>query len=491
MAEAPLPKQPWDAAGYGDVVAADAVGPNLRVRFANGDAVEIPLVRLGLADATDVRADPEDSTKVAAVLGREPVDIDWMQVRAASDPAFAKELRRRDSDEARRVGRRLKALREDRRLRQDVVAEQVGMTPPQLSKIERGQSDLRISTVRALLRVMNASFADIAGPTSPEASLAEIAKAGHKAGVPRDLIARLIGSVSREKVSGLLERAFGWTTAKLVAGEPLPALALLLDFKAARRQPATDSPLLHLAFAATSAAARASIAPQPRLLSDDPADLRAQVAEAPGNITLDGLLRTAWDAGVVVIPMSGSGAFSGVAWVVDGRPAIVLKESRDLLVFWLFDLAHELGHHALGHVRERAVVDVERPALDDTDQIERQANAYALELLLPDHEALVAEVREDSMRGQPHLRFKFAVERVAAAHGVNTALLAMIAAYALTDVAEQKDRWGSATNIAKAERSGAQVVREVVARYLSLDTVDRDEAAILQTVVLDRDQSSS
>ena len=124
-------------------------------------------VRLGLADATDVRADPEDSTKVAAVLGREPVDIDWMQVRAASDPAFAKELRRRDSDEARRVGRRLKALREDRRLRQDVVAEQVGMTPPQLSKIERGQSDLRISTVRALLRVMNASFADIAGPDFP------------------------------------------------------------------------------------------------------------------------------------------------------------------------------------------------------------------------------------------------------------------------------------------------------------------------------------
>ena len=106
----------------------------------------------------------------------------------------------------------------------------------------------------------------------------------------------------------------------------------------------------------------------------------------------------------------------------------------------------------------------------------------ALELLLPDHEALVAEVREDSMRGQPHLRFKFAVERVAAAHGVNTALLAMVAAYALTDVAEQKDRWGSATNIAKAERSGAQVVREVVAKYLSLETVDRDEAAILQTV---------
>ncbi len=490
MAEAPFPKQPWETVGYGDVVAAEAVGLSLRVRFANGDAVEVPLARLGLAEATEVRADPEDATKVAAILGTETIDIDWMQLRAASDPAFAKELRRRDSEEAHRVGRRLKALREDRRLRQDVVAEQVGMTPPQLSKIERGQSDLRISTVRALLRVMNASFADIAGPDAPEASLAEIAKAGHKAGVPRDLIAALVRSVSREKVSGLLERAFGWTTPKLVAGEPLPALALSLNFKAARRQRAADSPLLHLAFAATSAAARASAAPTLRPLSDDPANLRAQIAEPPGNITLGGLLRTAWDAGIVVIPMSGSGAFSAVAWVVDGRPAVVLKESRDLLVFWLFDLAHELGHHALGHVRERAVVDVERPDLDDTDEIERQANAYALQLLLPNYQQLVAEVREDSLRGQPHLRFKFAVERVAAAHGVNTALLAMIAAYALTDVAEQKDRWGSATNIAKAERSGAQVVREVITRYLSLDMVGSDEAAILRTVVLDREPGS-
>lgn len=490
MAERPLAAQPWETAGYSDVVAAEAAGANLHVRFANGDAVEVPLSRIGLADVTDVWADPEDATKVVAVVGGAQIEMDWTQVRAASDLAFARELRRRDAEETHRVGRRLKALREDRRLRQDVVAEQVGMTPPQLSKIERGQSDLRMSTVRALLRVMNASFADIAGPDAPEASLAEIAKAGHKAGVPRDVIDALIRSVPREKVSRLLERAFGWTTPKLLAGEPLPALALSLNFKAARRQPAADSSLLHLAFAASSAAVRAATARPPRPLSTNPAVLRAQAADLSGSISLESLLHTAWDAGIVAVPMRGGGAFSAVAWLVDGRPAIVLKESRDLLVFWLFDLAHELGHHALGHVRERAVVDVERPDLQDTDDTERQANAFALQLLLPNHEQLVAEVREDSLRGQPRLRFKFAVERVAAAHGVNTALLAMVAAYALTDVAEQKDRWGSATNIAKTEPSGAQVVRDVVARYLSLETVDSEEAAILQTAVLDREAGS-
>ena len=482
MAEAPT-KQLWESAGYSDVVAAEIVGGDLRVGFANGDVVDIALSRLGLSEATEVWADPDDVTKVAALVGKEKVDVDWMKLRAASDAAFAKELRRRDADEAHRVGRRLKALREDRGLRQDVVAEQVGMTPPQLSKIERGQSDLRISTVRALLRVMNASFADIASPDAPEASLAEIAKAGQKAGVPRDVMERLVRSVARGKVSALLERAFGWTTSDLVAGKPLPALAVPVNFKAARHQQPADSPLLHLAFTATSVAASTARAEPPRTLHRDPSSLRQQLADASGTITLEGLLRAAWDVGIVVLPLSGPGAFTAVAWLVDARPAIVLKEGRDLLVFWLFDLAHELGHHALGHVSERAVVDVERPDLRDSDEMERQANAFALQLLLPNHEQLVAEVREDSLRGEPRLRFKFAVQRVAAAHGVNTALLGMVAAYALSDVAEQKDRWGSATNIAKAERSGAQVAREVVSDYLNLNSLESSEAAILRAVV--------
>jgi Zn-dependent peptidase ImmA (M78 family)/transcriptional regulator with XRE-family HTH domain len=477
--------QPWDTVGYSDILAAETVSGELSVRFANGDTVCVALDKLGLAEATAFSVDRDDTTKVVVELGSQLLEVDWTRLRAASDPAFAKELRSRDSDEARRVGRRLKALREDRLLRQDAVAEQVGMTPPQLSKIERGQSDLRMSTVGALLRVMHADFADIAGPDAPEASLAAIAKAGRKAGVPREVIAALIAAVPRKQVSELLDRAFGWTTPELLAGKPLPELALPLNFKAARREPPADSPLLHLAFAATVAVRNAAEVLPAQALSSDPRQLQKLAANSSGTINLESLIRAAWCAGIDVVPLRGSGAFSGVAWIVEEKPAIVLKESRDLLVFWLFDLAHELGHHALGHVAERAVVDVERPDLLDGDELEQQANTFALQLLLPDHERLVAEVREDSLRGQPHLRFKFAVERVAAAHGVNEALLAMVAAYALEDVAEQKDRWGSATNIAKKEPPGAETARRVVSSYLSPDELDIDDAAILRAVVLD------
>ena len=484
MADSDMNYRPWEAIGYSDILGVETGRPDLRVHFANGDVLAVPLKRLGLAEALAISNSPEDPTKVVADLGDRVIDVDWTRLRGASDPAFAKELRDRDTEEARRVGRRLRALREDRSIRQDVVAEQVGMTPSQLSKIERGQSDLRLSTVQALLRVMNASFADIAGPYVPEASLTDIAKAGRKAGVPREVIGALISAVPREQVSELLHRAFGWTTPDLMAGEPLPELSLALNFKAARREPAADSPLLHLAFAATVAVRKAARVAPAWTLSSDPSQLRAMAADPAGVITLEGLIRAAWTAGIDVVPLSGSGAFSGVAWLVDDTPAIVLKESRDLLVFWLFDLAHELGHHALGHVADQAVVDIERPDLRDTDELERQANVFALQLLLPEYEHLVAEVREDSLRGQPHLRFKSAVERVAAAHGANKALLAMVAAYALEDVAEQKDRWGSATNLAKEEPSGAEVARAVVGSHLTLGELDRDETAILRAVVL-------
>lgn len=478
-----MSKTPWETPGYSDVVAAGLDGEMLHVRFENGDEVTLELRRLGLADAIAAAADPEDATKVAIRTTDGELDLDWTQVRSSTDPEFARELRRRDAEEAQRVGRRLKALREDRELRQDEVAQQAGMTAPQLSKIERGQSDLRISTLTALLRVMNADFAAISGPHAPEHSRLELVRSGARAGLPRELFERLIRAVPREQVSQMLESSLGWSTPALVAGEPLPALAAPVNFKAARRQQPADSPLLHLAFAAGALAAKCARVPISRPLPRDPSKLRADLLGSAPDLTFETLLRGAWERGIVVIPMQGAGGFSAAAWNASGRPAVVLKESRALVVYWIFDLAHELAHHALGHALEAAIVDIEHPVPTDTDEIERQANAYALELLLPGHEELVAAVRSDSLRGEARLRFKFAVERVAQAHRVSTSLLAMISAYALSDVAEEKDRWGSATNLAKPEGPGAPVAQQIAADYLDLERLEPLEAAIVRSLV--------
>ena len=87
----------------------------------------------------------------------------------------------------RRIGRRLRALREDRGLSQKDLAALVGMSGPQLSKIEKGTSDLRFSTVQTLLRAMGATLEDISGPGALERSQKAIRSRTEAHGVGRDL----------------------------------------------------------------------------------------------------------------------------------------------------------------------------------------------------------------------------------------------------------------------------------------------------------------
>lgn len=477
-------RAPWETRGYSDLVDARIADGMLEVVFANGDEVSVPLMRLGIDDATDAYLAEDKATEVVIVRPGGEGDLDWMQIRAATDADFAKELRRRDAEESRRLGRRLKALREDRGLRQSDVADIVGMTAPQLSKIEKGQTDMRISTVRSLLRAMDASFADIAGEGAPEFSRIDVIRAAVRTGMPKEILDRLLDRVPRTQRGEMWERYAGQPLPSLLAGDPVARPQLTISFKARADQKPEASPLLHLALNAASLAA--AVAPQTRMkrLPDDPGKARPLFVDDAGQVTLASLLRGAWEAGLVVVPIIGTrGGFSALAAVIDGRPSIVLKDARKEQVFWLFVLAHEIGHHARGHVGSGAIVDIDAPDPQDRDRQEREANNYALDLLVPGYREMLAEIRADAEGPRANVRFKFAVEDVARAHHVNAALLAMIAAYEMPDVAEPKDRWGSAMNLAKLEAPAAEVVRSVVADYLRLDELEGYEAALLRTLL--------
>jgi hypothetical protein len=181
--------------------------------------------------------------------------------------------------------------------------------------------------------------------------------------------------------------------------------------------------------------------------------------------------------------MAGRGGFAAAVWLIESAPVIVVKEARNLEVFWLFDLAHELGHIGRGHIGGDGLVDLISPtALEASDEQEREANAFALELLIPQHEFLLEEVRRET-RGN-YLRFKNAVADTAVRHGLNPGLLGMVAAHELTEVGEHKDRWGSATNLAKLEGTGRDVTRAEAEPRLNLDKLDELDAALIREAVL-------
>lgn len=483
------PTRPWTRSGYSDIESAERRDGEIEVRFANGDLVILAAETLGLGDP-DMSVECGEhgtSLNVESPDGARR-EIDWMVIRAAHDPAFAEELRDQDAEESRRIGTRLKALREDGGFSQTAVAQLARMPASQLSKLERGDTDMRLSTIRSLLRVMGASFADISGPDAPEISAKELTKRAGLAGVPRNLMDRMVERFDRRNLAPAVLRAFRWSPDELRVGVPTtPRLAIPVQFKTSNAEDHLDSPLLQLAHTVSAVSAAAYDHPV-RDVSPDPQAVRAEILARHGGLSLSTLLQWVWDAGIVVLPLLGSGSFTAASWVVDGRPVIVLKESRQQWVYWLFDLAHELGHFALGHVTNEAVVDVEVPWQAHADDQEQEANAYAMRLLLGDSERLLGDVRARSGTTELAQRrqFKFKVADIATEADVSAGVLAVIAAFALTDVARPQDRWGSAQNLAKDEekRSGHEFTDREFRARIALDRLSSLDAGLLRAAAL-------
>jgi transcriptional regulator with XRE-family HTH domain/Zn-dependent peptidase ImmA (M78 family) len=475
----------WTAPGYSDVRRAVRVGTDLHIEFMNGDVVSVPSTRFGVEGDFEVRFDADDSPAVQLVADSGVRELSWGQIRTATDPDFAQEMRRQDAEESRRIGRRLRALREDRGLSQREVAGLVGMPAPQLSKIESGTYDMRVSTVQTLLRAMGASFADISGPDALDFSQKSLRRAAEKAGVSADLVDRLLSHTPRHLVRRIFSTALGWDLGSTEPATPgAGGLGLNIAFKASKStgDPAS-SPLIRLAVACSETVL--SVAKPPDFVGmPEASEARRAAADPEGVVTLRSLLDWAWGRGVVVVPLHGRGAFCAAAWSLRDRPVVVLKDSRSSAVFWLFDLGHELGHIACGHVHGDGIVDVDQLGPDESivDAQEREANTYALELLLGDHAALVESVRRES-RGN-YLRFKDAVATVAQQANVSPGLLGMVAAYELTEIGQAKDRWGSATNLAGPDGEGRGQVQTALIAQLDTRGMTEEDASLLSAAVL-------
>ena len=475
---------PWTEPGYSDIATVEKVGDQIEIFFLNGDVVRLPARQFGIQGAFVVSlAEGEEGLAITVAGAGAERTITWSQLRAATDPEYAQEMRRQDAEESRRLGRRLRALREDHGLNQKGFADLVGMSSPQLSKIENGTSDLRFSTVQTLLRAMGGTLNDIAGPEALELSQKAIRNRAEAQGVGRDLMDRLLARAPRASVPALLRRAFDWDMSDLASGKVTPPQPVGVVFKSAQQQDATISPLVVLArMAAEIVRNHAELTPFRGV--PDATELRTELGG--GEIRLSSLLDWAWDSGVAVVPLQGRGGFCAATWALGDSPIAVLKETREFAVFWLFDLAHELGHIARGHLDSGGVVDLDnlRPAglapVGD-DERERDANEFALRLLLGDYGALLGEVRKES-RGH-YLRFRDAVATVARRRSVSSGLLGMVAAHELSDIGEPKDRWGSATNLARAEGNGREVVTQTLFSRVDLGRLSAIDSMLIEAAV--------
>lgn len=94
------------------------------------------------------------------------------------------------------------------------------------------------------------------------------------------------------------------------------------------------------------------------------------------------LVQYCWSIGIPVIFIKKipSPKMDGLALLQNDRPVIVLTKNDHYGVL-VFHLAHELGHIILGHVKENGMMIDKKIVKDEEDDLEIQANAFALELL--------------------------------------------------------------------------------------------------------------
>ena len=68
------------------------------------------------------------------------------------------------------------------------------------------------------------------------------------------------------------------------------------------------------------------------------------------------------------------------------------------------------------------------------------------------------------------------------ARDLSSGLVGIVAAFALPEVAEAKDRWGSANNLAKADGPGRGITERYLRENLDLDQLPPIEAALIRSM---------
>lgn len=125
--------------------------------------------------------------------------------------------------------------------------------------------------------------------------------------------------------------------------------------------------------------------------------LRESILASQPFVRLTDLLALCWAVGIPVIhlrvfPLQAK-RMCAMSVRVGGRFAILLGKDSNYPAPIAYYLAHELGHAAMGHLRDKvAVVDLQDPLemVGEIDEEEDAADRYALELLTGDPEPSIA-----------------------------------------------------------------------------------------------------
>jgi transcriptional regulator with XRE-family HTH domain/Zn-dependent peptidase ImmA (M78 family) len=284
--------------------------------------------------------------------------------------------------------------------------------------------------------------------------------------------ARASGEVASEeddyaltaKAGAVLERVFGWTRDNVFGAQALVAprfAAAEARFKmpANRTQASTSLYAAYANYLAVVALKGARSLPKAEIPTD-PAVMHRRIHEIYKAVDLKSALHTAWDLGVVVLPLRDRGTFHGACWRYEGRNAVVLKQASKHEARWLFDLLHELFH--AGQRPEADALEVieadETSAERRNSNEEIAASQFAGEVVLDGNAETLAQACVQAARKSVE-RLKSVVPAIAAKNGVSVGALANYLAFRLSW--QGVNWWGTAANLQADDGDPWTIARDV------------------------------
>src|SRR5579875_1359613 len=160
----------WLTDDYLRIVSAhyDADDQKIIVTFGDGDTASITITQLAQHEPLGLdweHMTVEDNFYIhipaLANADRGAADIPGFDVRALSDMEFAAHLVRSAQESARRIGERVRTLREAHGLSVGKVAAQARIEPQTLTQIESGQHDINFATLEKIAAAMGCTLKDV------------------------------------------------------------------------------------------------------------------------------------------------------------------------------------------------------------------------------------------------------------------------------------------------------------------------------------------
>jgi transcriptional regulator with XRE-family HTH domain len=210
-------------------------------------------------------------------------------------------------------------------------------------------------------------------------------------------------------------------------------------------------------------------------LSNDWHTIHAALSRPGEPMTFASTLRYLWDHNVVVVPLRDEGTFHGAVWKIRGRFVIIVKQRTSLESRWLFDLLHETGHTASGHVTDEVALIEDQPISPEVRGIEEEeANEWAEDALFDGDSSLLEDDCVQACGGRLQ-QLNRVIPTVAKRRNVNAGALANHMAFRLAAQGEQW--WGAAHNLQADGPDPFATAREMLFQRVSLrrlNSLDRD-----------------